>query len=190
VDATTIAVTSILVTGITAILVPLITARAERSRTVQRFRQERLIRDFDELRSLLDEIAAEIPPYFNAVAAMESRHTTSGSTDFGDYSDELSAYTEIREQLRRLRARLVIRLGRTHPVVSALQQAVDPIDLAGNEVVTMITLEEPPTKQLAEARPTRRQGWYLGYERYLDAAGELVGSPVESLLRAPSRSGG
>lgn len=181
-DATAIAIASVLVTGSTAILVPLITARAERARTEQSFRHERLIRDFDELRSLLDEAAEQIPAYLNAVASMESRHTTSKSTEVAHYADEITTYREVRDEIRRLRARLIIRLGRTHAVVGSFQEAVDPIDQAGNEVMVMITLEQPATEELAELRPRPRGGWYRGYKRYLDAAAGLVGSPVEPLV--------
>jgi hypothetical protein len=107
VDATVIAVASVLVSGATGISVPLITARAERKKSEQGFRHERLIRDFDELRSLLDEVAEQVPHYFNAVATLESMHPA-GTASSG-YSGELSSYREIGERIRRLRARLIIR---------------------------------------------------------------------------------
>ena len=180
-DATTIAIASLLVTGATAISAALISAWAERARSAQAFHQERLIRDFDELRALLDEAAEQLPHYFNSVAVLESKHTTRGGGAPDTFAAELTGYRELAEQIRRLRARLIIRLGRRNPLFDAFVSAADPIGEAGNEVVAMIYLEEPPTRELADSRPPRRAAWYEAYERFLDAACEMVGSPVEPL---------
>lgn len=177
-DSTAIALASVGVSGATAIFAPVIAARQARRNEAQKFRHERLIRDFDELRSLLDEAAEAIEPYINAVAGMESAHSGSYNPQDRKLFDKIGPFSEARERVRRLKARLLIRLGRENPVLVAYDRAINVIGEAGTEVATMIALEQPATDGLRTVRPERRLGWYAAYEDFLDVAVQLVGSPV------------
>lgn len=181
-SGTGVAVVSVVATALTAIAVPLLTAVAAHRRERQRFRHERLIRDFDELRALLDEAAESIDPYIDAVASMESAHSTAQQDDDPlELMPKLAPFQEARRHVRTLNGRLVIRLGREHPVVAAYQQAIEVVGKAGSEVATMIALEQPVSPELKTLRVERRMNWYAAYEGFLDAAVGLVGSPVEPL---------
>jgi hypothetical protein len=184
VDATAIALVSVVVTGVTAIAVPFISAKAGQVKEEQHFRHERLIRDFDELRTLLDEVAESIARYIEAVGALESSHSTARSTDVDQFGEQMLRFREVRETMLQFKARLVIRLGRMHGVVAAFQHAFGLIDGAGMEVLAMITLEQPASPDALQLRPPERRKWFAAYEQYLDAASDLVGSPIEPLKKA------
>jgi hypothetical protein len=170
------------VSGATAIFAPVFAARQARRDEAQKFRHERLIRDFDELRGLVDEAAESIDPYINAVAGMESAHSGSESPQDPKLFDKLGPFSEARERARHLKARLLVRLGRDHPVLVAYDRAVNVIGEAGTEVATMIALEQPANDGLVALRPERRLSWYAAYDEFLDAAVQLVGSPIEPLI--------
>ncbi len=99
-----------LATAATAITVPLIAAVAQSKSDRRRFEQDRLTKDFDELRALLDESSSEL---FRVLQVLERGELTEAETE------------EAVKPLATLNARLVMRLGRKHEVVRAFKHTVE-----------------------------------------------------------------
>jgi hypothetical protein len=78
-----------------------------------------------------------------------------------------------------LNQRLVIRLGRQRPVVKAFGAAIAPLDTAYTELNTWIERRQPADKSLGAQRQHTASSRKDAYEKYLDAAQALVGSPVK-----------
>src|SRR3954452_22287970 len=96
---TIVAGISVIVAGATSIAAPIIAGRNQRRSDAARFKHERAMKDTDELRVLLDEIAVAIPKTIQKAGTLRSKHNTSGSTEAGDYVDELTTFTKAREAL-------------------------------------------------------------------------------------------
>src|SRR4051812_44188984 len=118
--ATVVAAIAVVVAGATALAAPLIAGRNQRRSDDARFNHERAMKDTDELRTLIDEIAVALPITIQKQGTLRSKHNTSGSTDAADYMGQMNAFTKARDELIHMDTRLLIRLGREHPVRIAL----------------------------------------------------------------------
>jgi hypothetical protein len=109
-DATTVALVSVVVTGTTAIAVPVVNGVVESRREQRRFEHERITKDFDDLRDLLDEMTAKVYAHLRELSFYVDPSR----------KDEAALAAEDRlKELHQLVSRLQIRLGRAHPVTEA-----------------------------------------------------------------------
>jgi hypothetical protein len=79
----TIALVSVIAGAVTAVSVPLITVVGQRRENRRRFEEDRLVKDFDELRILLDDCAQAINVYIGALERTENRYYESDTNDPG-----------------------------------------------------------------------------------------------------------
>ena len=78
-------------------------------------------------------------------------------------------------------SKLVIRLGRTHPVVDQFRELRDALDTVRNSISAPLGLERPSTRAKACFAELEVSGSAL--ERFADAAASLVGSPLAAAPR-------
>jgi hypothetical protein len=178
---TIVAAISVLVAGATSISAPLIAGRNQRRSDDAKFRHERAMKDTDELRALVDEIATTIPAVIQKQAALRSKHNTSGSTDANDYTEQMNAFTRAREELIHLDTRLLLRVGYDHPVRKACALAVQEISDAGADALTLVGLDRPPLDDWQERSTRERATMWAAQQRFLEAASEFVSAPMRSL---------
>lgn len=141
------------------------------------------MKDTDELRALIDEIAMTIPAVIQMQGTLRSKHNTSGNRDMGAYSDQIDAYTQAREGLISLDTRLLLRLGYEDPVREACALAVKEISDAGADVMALVALEQPPPDDWPERSQRERKAMLATQQRFLEKASEFVSSPARSLRR-------
>lgn len=168
-------------TGVTAVGVPVVNALAAAKADARRYRHERDARDLDELRDLLDEIALAIADYIGAAIALESTHASISDREPPLIPHAEPALQSMRDAAARshtLNRRLIIRLGRNHRAVTALGVALKRLDEAASAVTYALAVDQPREREEPAAMMDRRMSWYEAHERYLDAACDLVGSPV------------
>jgi hypothetical protein len=175
----TIALVAVIAGAATAIFVPCITLWGQRLENRRRFEEDRLVKDFDELRILLDDCAQASIVYIQALERTENRYDESDTNDPGHYSEQLDWLRGRSDKASYLNQRIVIRLGRERPVAKAFGAAIAPLDEAYALLKTSIE-----GKQLADKRPGAKREHEAAsrkeaHEAYLDAAQALVGSPVE-----------
>jgi hypothetical protein len=178
---TIIAAISVLVAGATSIFAPVIAGRNQRRSEAAKFEHERAMKDMDELRALIDEIATTFPAVIQKQATLRSKHNTSDSTNVDDYWDQISAYTQAREELINLDTRLLLRLGYEHRLRRACALAVKEISDAGADALTRVTLEQPRPHDWRERSERERKAMWAAQQRFLEAASEFVSSPLRSL---------
>ena len=174
----TIALVSVIAGAVTAVSVPLITVVGQRRENRRRFEEDRLVKDFDELRILLDDCAQAINVYIGALERTENRYYESDTSDPGYYSEQLDYLRGRSATASHLNQRLVIRLGRQRPVVKAFGAAIAPLDAGYTQLKNWIERRQPADKSLGQRQhvaSSRKEA----YENYLDAAQALVGSPVK-----------
>lgn len=179
----TIALVSVIAGAATAVLVPVITVVGQRRESRRRFEEDRLVKDFDELRILLDDCAQAIIVYIQALERTENRYYESDTNDPGHYSEQLDWLRSRSDKASYLNQRIVIRLGRQRPVVKAFGAAIAPLDEAYILLKTSIERKQLADKRLGAMREHEAASRKEAYEAYLDAAEALVGSPVEPLRR-------
>jgi hypothetical protein len=97
----------------------------------------------------------------------------------------MAAFTEAREALIFMDTRLLLRLGREHPVRRAFAEAVDAIGKAGSDVLTLVTFDRPPPDDSLERAINERQALHDANQRFLDAASDFVSAPIRSLDPTP-----
>jgi hypothetical protein len=179
--ATVVAAIAVVVAGATSVGAPIIAGRNQRRSDDARFRHERAMTDTDELRALIDEIAVALPAAIQKQSTFRSKHSTSGSTDANDYMKEMGAFTQAREKLIFMHARLLLRLTREHPVTLACGKAIELIDAAGGEVLGLVTLDQPPPEGSRQRAIDERKAMWAAQQQFLDVASEFVSAPVRSL---------
>lgn len=180
-DAETIALVSVVVTGVTAVGVPVVNAVAAAKADARRYRHEREARDLDELRDLLDDAALSISGYIATAIALESAHGTVSDREpplLPHAEARLNAMRDAASQSHTLNRRLVIRLGREHRAVTALGLCLKRLDEAMGAVSTDLALDVPREKEDPVVLVARRMSWHEAHEHFLDVACELVGSPI------------
>lgn len=179
---TIVAVIAVVVAGATSVAAPIIAARGQRRSDAARFAHERAMKDVDEIRELLDQIIAAIPQTIKRQGALRSKHNTSGSTDGRVYMDEVAAFTQAREDLIQLDARLLLRLGHEHPVRTALATTIEIISSAGNDVLTLTTLDQPRPDDWQARSQHERQQMLDANQRFLESASSFVSAPALMLI--------
>jgi hypothetical protein len=115
-DASTVAIVSVVVSGTTAIVVPLVTGGLESRREERRFERERVTKDFDELRDFLDEMTQKLYAHTGEKIRLEGAYTHPSAPPESDLRAEATSRTA---ELYQPAPRLVIRIGREHPVTQA-----------------------------------------------------------------------
>ncbi len=118
------------------------------------------------------------PVVLQRQGALRSKHNTSGSTDANDYADEISAFSAAREGLLHMHTRLLLRLGRDHPVTAAFDAVMEAIDSGGADVMTLVTLDQPPRENGIEIAMKERKAMWNAHQRFLDAANAYMATPV------------
>lgn len=179
---TIVAAISVVVAGAASITAPIIAGRNQRGSDAAKFEHERGMKDTDELRALIDEIAVAIPATIQKQGTLRSKHNTSGSTDMNDYMDQVSAFTEAREELIHMDTRLLLRLGHAHPVRQALVQAIQTIHEAGMDVIALVTVDRPRPDDWQERSFGERKAMHAAQQRFLEAASAFVSAPMRSLI--------
>jgi hypothetical protein len=194
-DATTVALVSVVVTGATAIAAPVVTGGLEARREQRRFARERITKDFDDLRTLLDDIGTKLYTYTHAHTELEQAYglpLPEVERIYGpplpDEDEEefrarvkaartnLRAEAETRKtKMYHLRTRLEIRLGREHPVAKTFEECLYQIDLALGWIDERSEISDDFGEMGRKAEERSRVYWD-GYESYTDAAHELVGA--------------
>lgn len=180
---TIVAAISVLVAGAMSVAAPVIARHGQRRSDAARFAHERAMKDVDEIRELLDQIITAVPQTIRLQAALRSKHNTSQSTDGADYLDEVAAFTQARENLIHLDARLLLRLSYEHPVRTALATAIEIISAAGNDVLTQATLDQARPDDWRDRSQRERQQMLDANQRFLEAASSFVSAPARSLIR-------
>jgi hypothetical protein len=171
-DASTVAIVSVAVTGATAVAAPLASGWLESRRESRRFERERITKDFDELRDLLDDIGVKL--YTRTQEQTEWERAMADPRDPAPEGAGAKA-REGRIDLYHLNTRLVIRLGREHSATKAFGRSLRVID---ETLARMDAIYEggEPWEQLAEGQDQRWRSYWDAYERYTDAAQQLVGA--------------
>lgn len=180
---TIVAGLSVLVAGVTSIAAPIIAGRNQRESDAAKFEYERAMKDTDELRALIDQVAIAMPEAIQKQGALRSKHNTSGSADANDYADQIRAFTDAREALIRMDTRLLLRLGYEHPVRRAWAEAIQTIDTGGMDVLGLVTLDQPRPDDWEERTKAERVTMLAAHQRFLEAASEFVSAPVRALMR-------
>ena len=176
---TIVAAIAVVTSGVTSVVAPIIAGRMQRHSDAARFEHDRAMKDTDELRVLLDDLATALPVAIQKQGALRSKHNTSGKTDANEYMDEIGAFTSAREKVIHLHTRLILRLRREHPVTVACGEAVEAID--GTDVLAYITVDQPPPDDWMERTKNERAAMWAAHQRFLDVASEYVSAPVRSL---------
>jgi hypothetical protein len=176
-DATTVALVSVVVTGATAITTPLVTGGLESRREQRRFERERITKDFDEIRDLLDKIGVKIYTHTLEQVALEDDHSDPSLSPSPGAVGEADAR---REELYHLNTRLVIRLGREHPVTKAFGRCLRAIDDTLGRMKALAVAQEG-FEVLADNQQQRWGSYWKAYEGYTDAAQQLVGARLGSV---------
>lgn len=150
----TVALAAVIVTGSTALVGTvggwIVQARAEGRRA----ERERRGADLSEVRGLLDD----------GVLAMSR-------CELAMIGDDVMEYFAAENAAEELTRRLLIRLGRNHPVVKAYNDALVAIRLVANDITERRDNPKlPPGRSLDPMRSA--------VSAYQDAATELVGSPL------------
>jgi len=180
----TIALWAIIAGAVTAVSVPLITVVGQRRENRRRFEEDRLVKDFDELRILLDDCAQAILIYTQALQRTEKRYDESDTDDPDHYSEQLS-YLRGRDEIASyLNQRIVIRLGREREVAKSFGAAVKPLYDAYTLLVTSIESKQMAAHGETAKREQQAASRKQAYEAYLDAAHALVASTVEPPRRS------
>ncbi|HEY7630907.1 MAG TPA: hypothetical protein VH817_09410 [Thermoleophilaceae bacterium] len=128
-DSTTIAITSLIVTGAASIAAPTISAWLQNKRERERAAHEDRSADVHELRALLDETAECLDQLTRQVRALTDTQwgrLTPGAK--GKVDAAIRPIEKTRDRLVRLRSRLGIRLGRDAAAVHAVGDALDTTD--------------------------------------------------------------
>jgi hypothetical protein len=157
----TIALVSVIAGAVTAVSVPLITVVGQRRENRRRFEEDRLVKDFDELRILLDDCAQAINVYIGALERTENRYYESDTSDPGYYSEQLDYLRGRSATASHLNQRLVIRLGRQRPVVKAFGAAIAPLDAGYTSSRIGSSADSQPTSRSGSVntwlRPEKRR---------------------------------
>lgn len=180
--ATIVALVSVVVAGTTSIAAPIIAGRNQRRSDAARFKHERALKDTDELRQMIDEIAVAIPETTQEQGTLRSKHNTSGSTDANDYAAEVGAFTDARQNLIFMHTRLILRLGREHAVTIACGEAIEAIDAGGIDALLLITgLDQPRPDDWRERSMKERKAMHAAHQHFLDVASDFVSAPIRSV---------
>jgi hypothetical protein len=128
-DSTTIAITSLIVTGAATVAAPTIAARLQNKRERQRAAHEERVADKRELRALLDEAAECLDQLTRHVRRLtDTQWTRLMPGAKGKVDAALGPVQKTRDRLVRLMSRLGIRLGRDAAAVRAVGDALDTTD--------------------------------------------------------------
>ena len=180
-DATIIALGGLAATA----AAPWLAGVVQRSSDRQRLQLERADRDLDERRELLDRSAETLWTYIQAVGNVVARAAFTEQWDKETFDQALDPMLAAKDEAYSTNRRLVIRLGRTSPVVTAYGRGLKLCDERVAVVAQGVRPEGPadplPTRMslLSEDEQHKRDRW-SAYEAFLDAATELVGSPPSS----------
>lgn len=184
-DTTTIALAGIIATATTGLGGPFVAGWLASKREARSFGNERLQRDFDEIRGLLDQGAEALTKYANAVETLEARFMFDRSTDLNSYLEAITDTATARTDAYAMHRRLVIRLGRTHAVSAAFSRCLNLWDEGGTHVGTCITKRTggygDQMDQFLPGSDARKVARQETQEAFLDTATGLVGSPVKPL---------
>jgi hypothetical protein len=135
--------------------------------------RERSDREVEELRALLDEAALVLDE-----ARVAMRHVERLLQDKDQDQEQVrDAYAHQRRAIRRVRARLSIRLGINSDVTIAFDAAVDVLDRMHRSVNIAVVFTDEKTradsaKRLIELRPRYKPA----VDRYVEAAREIAGT--------------
>lgn len=184
-DTTTVAIVGLAATAATGIGGPYVSGWLEGKHEERRYRHERLLRDFDGLRELLDDCADTINAYMEALSATETRFMFMRLPDVDSYNEPMGVLADAKRDAHTRNRKLVIRLGRTHTVVAAYGVCLRVLDEDSTFSCTKISefcLNKPNAWDEFltghDAKVRKRQ---QAHEDFLDAATGLVGSPIEPL---------
>jgi prefoldin subunit 5 len=188
-SAETVAIVSVAVSGAVGIGTPLLASRRESQQEERRFRNERLTKDLDELREVLDNAAEGLSTYIDAARDLAARYAFDESNQLSDFMPYLTASVDAKKASYVLNRRLVIRLGRGHYVVKAYGVGIRLLDEAATDIATRITKRTSALTadtrderlRFVAGQEARDHSFYEANDRYLDAATKLVGSPIDSL---------
>ncbi len=176
-DPATIALVSVCVTGAVGVGIPLINAVAQAKADARRYDNDRRSKDVDELRGLLDESAGMTYEFTRKLTTLE-RRSASGHTGLGEARNHLA---EERLRLAMLNGRLVMRLHRDHAVVRSFGSWLKAVDDALDEFDRLYWPTGEPIVGTDEELAARASAYWRKYESFLDAAQNLVASPLERL---------
>lgn len=163
---------AILVSGTVGLGAPTISALFQKSRDKGVAQRERAARDRDELRALLDEIAAALDARTEQL--VESEQWMRESFLHRSKSDEAPDVEPSKgTHLSTLKARLVIRRGRRDTLTAAFEAYIDTTDQALEEIGSMWRNHEP--FDFDDARLDERAARYRrALEVFLDRAKAIL----------------
>lgn len=163
VSTDTVALAAVVVTGATALVGTvggwIVQARADGRRAAR----DRLAADLDELRALLDEGARAMARY-----------------ELTTIIDDIQEHFDAENAAEQHTTRLLIRLGRDHPIVAAYNNALVAIRIVANEFTER---QENPDLAPTDSLETMR----AAISAYQDKATDLVGSPLRIIRSGRDR---
>jgi hypothetical protein len=195
-DTTVIAVAGIAGTALT----PLIAGRVQRGSDQRRFAAERADRDLDERRALLDTAAQELSSFIEAVEKGLQTSALEQDWSHETWHETIEPMRRHRDGVHVMNQRLVIRLGRRNPVVTAFGTATALSDRAAGVMMQRVAMTtdaalravaagEMELKALGhtalEEDGPRVAALRAAHDAFLDAATALVGNPYEPAERYP-----
>jgi hypothetical protein len=192
-DSTTIAITSLVVGGFATVAGPTAAAWLQARRERERLHHEERAHDVVELRRLLDDAAMELDRLNDVLHDVVLAFVDRAPYNNPDLPDLEHVSAREPQALRGLKARLAIRLGRTHDAVVALTDAINAVDARLESIGAFISekIAEDPDPTFGPRAPYVREEEESGdaihsraldayreaEDRFLDAA-QAVGSPV------------
>jgi hypothetical protein len=174
-DATTVALVSVVVTGTTAIAVPLVNGVLESQREQREFAHERIKEDFDDLHDLLNDLTVKLYTRILGQIKLEELYSDPRRTPEADLRTEAG---EQMKELLQLSPRLFIRLGREHPVTEAFAACVGSVGQALDRMDATWAAPEA-LEDLADGLGERIPSLWAAYHRYTDSVLQLIGARLD-----------
>lgn len=170
-DGNTIALVSVIATGTTAVLVPILVGWTDARRERRRLRHEREITDVSELRALLDETATKLGDVL-------ARLSVTSETSLDEMHRKL---LEDWAELLRLSGRVAVRIGSDHPAYHACESAT-------TEVERLAHLLDPGREEPSDLQDRITESYESfdhAREDFYDAAQRVIGSRIEHDAEGP-----
>lgn len=168
---------AIVTTGAVGLASPAIAAGAQlllADRTAQR---ERLSKDLDELRGLLDETTLALHRHTTDVVALE-KWMQEFAFGLRRRTEEAPWTDATRQELYLLNARLIIRRGRNDEwLVRKLRECLELTDHAVEEIGSLWAAQEP-FDYGDEQLQARANGYWSAYNDFVDVCKEIAGSTL------------
>jgi hypothetical protein len=164
---------AIVVTGAVGLGAPSLAALFGWLREKQHAQRERVEKDLDDLRDLLDQLLPLMFEHTQRLLAFE--RWVRDATTRRSHADAAPNLIETRRTLYAYNARLVIRLGRDHRLVTVLGHYLKDVDEAWSHVGQIHEEHDVFDADDAELAKRARLYWFT-YEGVVDAAKAVVGT--------------